>query len=46
MFDWDRSFTNSNSNDMVDIYTKIIQNILLNFIPREKIEIDDKDHPY
>ena len=39
MFDWDRAFRNSNVNDMVDIFTKTIQNILSNFIPHQTITI-------
>ena len=45
MFDWDRAFTNSNVNDMVDICTKTIQNIISYFIPHQTITIDDKDPP-
>ena len=41
MFDWNRKFT----NDMVDICTKTIQNILSNFIPHQTITINDKDLP-
>ena len=43
MFNWDREFTNSNVTDMVDIYTKTIQNILSSFIPHQTITIDDKE---
>ena len=46
MFNWDREFTNSNVTDMVDIYTKTIQNILSSFIPHQTITIDDKDPPW
>ena len=46
MFDWDKAFTNSNVNNMVDICTKTIQNILSNFIPHQTIIIDDKDPPW
>ena len=46
MFDGDRAFANSNVDDMVDICTKTIQNILSNFIPRQAITIDDKDPPW
>ena len=45
MFDWDKVFTNSNVNDMVDICTKTIQNILSNFIPHQAITTD-KDPPW
>ena len=45
MFDWDKVFTNSNGNDMVDICTETIQNILSNFIPHQAITTDDKDPP-
>ena len=46
MFDWDKPFTSSNVNDMVDIYAKTIQNILSNFIPHQTITIGDKDSPW
>ena len=46
MSDWDRAFTNSNRNDMVNIWTKTIQNILTNFILHQTITIDDKDPPW
>ena len=46
MCDWDRAFTNSNVNDMVNICTKTIQNILTNFILHQKITTDDKDPPW
>ena len=46
MFDWDRAFTSSNVNDMVDICTKTIQNILSNLIPHQAITTDDKDLPW
>ena len=46
MLNWDRAFKNSNVNDMVDIYTKTIQNIISNFIPHQTIAIDDKDPPW
>ena len=45
MFDWDIAFTNSNVNDLVDICTKTIQDIVSNFIPHQTITIDDKDPP-
>ena len=45
MFDWDKVFTNSNGNDMVDICAKTIQNILSNFIPHQATT-DDKDPPW
>ena len=46
MFDWDRAFTNSNVNDMVDTCTKTIQKVLSNFIPHQKTTIDDKNPPW
>ena len=46
MFNWDRTFKNSNMKDMVDICTKTILNILSNFIPHQTITIDDKDPPW
>ena len=46
IFNWDRAFKNSNGNDMVDICTKTIYNILSNFIPHQTITIDEKDPPW
>ena len=46
IFNSDRAFKNSNVNDMVDICTKTILNILSNFIPYQAITIDDKDPPW
>ena len=43
MLDWDRAFTSSNENDMVDTSRKTTQNILSNFTPNQKITTDDKD---
>ena len=45
IFDWHRAFTNGNVNDMVDICTKTIQNILCNFIPHQTVTTGDKDLP-
>ena len=46
MFDWVRAFTNSDVNDMIDIFTKAIQNILSNFIRYKTIIIDDNNPPW
>ena len=46
IFDWIRVFKNNNVNDILDICTKTIQNILLNHIPHQIITIDDKDSPW
>ena len=43
MFDWDRTFVNTNVNEKVFILNKAILNILSNFIPHETLTIDDKD---
>ena len=45
MFDLDRLFANSNVDDIIDICTKTIQNILSNFSPHQTITTDDKDRP-
>ena len=45
-FTWDRVFKNSNVNDMVDICTKTVYNILSNFIPHQTVTINDKDPPW
>ena len=46
MFDWDRSFVNTNVNEKVFILNKTILNILSNFIPYETLTFDDKDPPW
>ena len=46
VFNWDGAFKNSNVDDMVDICTKPIHNILSNFIPHQTITIDYKDPPW
>ena len=46
IFNSDRAFKNCNVNDMVDICTKTIYNILSNFISHQTITIDDKDPPW
>ena len=43
MFDWDRTFVNTNVNEKVFILNKTILNILSNFSPLEIFTIDDKD---
>ena len=43
MFDWDRTFGNTNVNEKVFILHKIILNILPNFIPHETLTVEDKD---
>ena len=44
-FDWDGAFTNSNANDLVDIFTQTTQKMLSSFIPDKTTIIDDKDFP-
>ena len=46
MFDWDRTFVNTNVNEKVLILNKTILNILSNFIPHETLTVDDKDPPW
>ena len=43
MFDSDRAFLNTNVNEKVLILNKTILNILSSFIPKETLNIDDKD---
>ena len=43
MFDWGRTFVNTNVNEKVFILNKTILNILSNFSPLEIFTIDDKD---
>ena len=37
--------TDGNVNDMVDVCTKTIHNVLSNLIPHQTITIDDEDPP-
>ena len=45
MFDWDRTFANTNVNEKVFILNKTILNILSNFFPHEILTVDDKQRP-
>ena len=45
MFDWDRTFVNTNVNEKVFILNKTVLNMLSNFIPHETLTVDDKDPP-
>ena len=44
-FDWDNAFLGKNVNEKASILTKVILNIMSNYIPNETIIIDDKDPP-
>ena len=44
-FNWERTFSNTNVNEKVDIFNRTILNILNNFIPHETIVCNDKDPP-
>ena len=46
IFDWDRTFVNTNVNEMVFIISKSILNVLSNFISHETLTVDDKDPPW
>ena len=46
IFDWDRTFVNTNVNEKVFILNKTILNILSNLIPYETLTVDDKDPPW
>ena len=45
-FNWQRAFLNTNVNEKVDIFNRIILNILSGFIPHEFVVCDDKDPPW
>ena len=45
-FDWDNAFLGKNVNEKASILTKTILNIMSNYIPNEKITIDDKNPPW
>ena len=45
-FNWERGFSNTNINENVDIFNRIILNILSNFIPHETTVYNDKDPPW
>ena len=45
-FPWEKLFRNKNINEMVSLFNKAINNILSNYIRRERITCDDKDPPW
>ena len=45
-FDWDKTFSNIDIDNMVSIFNQTIVNILCNFIPHETILFDDRDPPW
>ena len=45
MFDWDRTFANTNVNEKLFILNKTILNILSNFFLHEILTVDDKQRP-
>ena len=45
-FPWKKSFRNIHINEMVYLFNKTIQNILLNYIPHETITSDDREPPW
>ena len=44
-FDWGKAFLGKSTEEKASILTKTILNILSNFIPNEKVTIDDRDPP-
>ena len=42
MFDWGKTFSNTNVNEKLAIFNRIILNILNNFIPHETIVCRDR----
>ena len=45
-FDWKNAFSNCNPNKQVYVLTKIVLNIMSNFIPNETMMVDDRDPPW
>ena len=45
-FDWDKAFLDMSTDEKASILTKAVLNIMCNFIPNEKITIDDRDPPW
>ena len=46
-FDWDKAFIDKSTEEKASVLlTKTILNIMSNFIPNEKITIDDRDPPW
>ena len=45
-FNWEKAFSNTNINEKVSLFNKMILNILNNYIPHETITCDDKDPPW
>ena len=41
-FDWDATFLDKSTEEKASILTKIILNIISNFIPNEIVTIDDR----
>ena len=45
MFEWGKAFSNTNVNEKLAIFNRIILNILNNFIPHETIVCSDRGPP-
>ena len=45
-FNWEKTFSNTNINEKVCLFSKTILNILDNYIPHETIICDDKHPPW
>ena len=45
-FPWVMRFTNIDVNEKVNLFKKTITNIIINYIPHEKITCDDRDPPW
>ena len=45
-FDQDKAFLDKSTEEKASIFTKTILNIMSNFIPNEKVTIDDRDPPW
>ena len=45
-FHWDKAFLDKSTEEKASILTKIILNILRNFIPNEIVTTDDRDPPW
>ena len=46
LFDWDTAFEEKNVNSKVEFFNSTVINIFKNYIPNERITIDERDPPW
>ena len=44
-FDWDKAFSDKRTDEKASILTKVILNIMINFIPDEIVTVMTEIHP-